>query len=174
MTKANHLSKTAEWFTPPDIVELARRVLGGFDLDPASCAKANEVVRATRYYTKEDDGLEQPWEGRVFLNPPGDLSGNLVKRFWAKAVGHWEGMRSPVFWVGFNIEQLRSLQLPMTPSPLGFPTCVPPTRLRFRRPDGSVGTHPSHANYITVIADYDSDHAARFADACRDRGWRIS
>lgn len=54
-----------EWLTPPDIIS----ALGTFDLDP--CAP---VVRpwemAAKHYTVEDDGLSQPWFGRVWLNPP--------------------------------------------------------------------------------------------------------
>jgi phage N-6-adenine-methyltransferase len=59
-----------EWYTPAEYVERARRVLGVIDLDPASSALAQETVRATRYFTKEDDGLGQEWHGRVWLNPP--------------------------------------------------------------------------------------------------------
>ena len=46
-----------EWYTPTQYVEAARRVLGGIDLDPASCEVANATVKATRYLTKDDDGL---------------------------------------------------------------------------------------------------------------------
>ena len=59
-----------EWYTPPEIIEAARTVLGDIDLDPASCDMAQRTVQATTYYSKEDDGLAQQWAGRVWLNPP--------------------------------------------------------------------------------------------------------
>lgn len=59
-----------EWHTPSEYIEHARRVLGVIDLDPASCALAQETVRAARYFSADDDGLRQEWRGRVWLNPP--------------------------------------------------------------------------------------------------------
>ncbi len=59
-----------EWYTPPEIIELVRTVLGEIDLDPASCIEAQRTVMAKRFYTKHNDGLCQKWLGRVFLNPP--------------------------------------------------------------------------------------------------------
>jgi hypothetical protein len=33
-----------------------REVLGEIDLDPASCADANKIVRAKQFFTQEDNG----------------------------------------------------------------------------------------------------------------------
>ena len=63
-------SGCSEWYTPAKYIEPARCVLGTIDLDPASCALANQTVQATHYYSLLDDGLTKPWFGNVWLNPP--------------------------------------------------------------------------------------------------------
>lgn len=66
---------TDEWLTPPELIG----ALGEFDLDP--CAP---IVRpwptAGKHYTIEDDGLRQPWGGRVWLNPPYANAGKWMRR----------------------------------------------------------------------------------------------
>ncbi len=81
--EARHSSDTSEHYSPHDVLVLVREVLGGIDLDPASCAIANRTVRAARIFTKADNGLAHPWGGRVFLNSPGgfcDAEGREVHR----------------------------------------------------------------------------------------------
>ena len=77
-----------EWYTPKKYVDAARRVLGGIDLDPASCAYANETVQAERFYSVEDDGLTKEWRGRVWMNPP--YNAESVVKFTEKFVDEYE------------------------------------------------------------------------------------
>jgi hypothetical protein len=56
---------TTTWLTPPYIL----KALGEFDLDP--CTPLDRPWdTAKHHYTIEDDGLIQPWFGRVWCNPP--------------------------------------------------------------------------------------------------------
>lgn len=74
-------SNENEWYTPSKYLDAARLVLGTIDLDPASCKRANKVVKAKTIYTIDDDSLHQPWTGRLWLNPPyGRLAGEFIRR----------------------------------------------------------------------------------------------
>lgn len=59
-----------EYYTPPEWTAAAREVMGGIDLDPASCEFANQWIGATHIFTKKTDGLQQEWHGRVWMNHP--------------------------------------------------------------------------------------------------------
>jgi len=63
-------SDSPEHYTPTHILDAAIECLGAIDLDPCSNSHESPHVPAARHFTREDDGLAQPWTGRVFLNPP--------------------------------------------------------------------------------------------------------
>lgn len=53
------------WGTPPHFIESARKVMGSIDTDPASNDEAQQIVQAEQYYTEDDSGLDQYWNGNV-------------------------------------------------------------------------------------------------------------
>lgn len=87
MSLSSHQSarmKNDEWLTPPEI--LAK--LGTFDLDP--CApECRPWDTAAKHYSKPQDGLQQPWTGRVWLNPP---FGRQAVQWLRKLVEHGNGI----------------------------------------------------------------------------------
>lgn len=68
---------SSERYTPDEILNLAVKVLNGIDLDP--CADPKKRVPALNHFTKKDNGLDKPWKGKVFLNPPFSDSGVWLK-----------------------------------------------------------------------------------------------
>lgn len=84
-------SLSNEHYTPARYIEAARLVMGTIDLDPASCAKANEIVKATKFFAEENNGLMKPWRGNVWLNPPyggtaGEFIAKLISEIQVKSV----------------------------------------------------------------------------------------
>jgi len=75
----SHNTGESEWYTPLDIIADVRKVMGDIDVDPASCKKANETVKAKVYFDAASNGLVQKWKGRIFINPP--YSQPLVTQF---------------------------------------------------------------------------------------------
>ncbi len=76
--------ETNDWLTPPHIL----KALGKFDLDP--CASLEQRSKtATRQFTIVEDGLNQVWVGRVWLNPP---YGEQTERWLAKMAKHGNGI----------------------------------------------------------------------------------
>lgn len=60
-----------DFYTDKSIIDAARHVMGGIDLDPATHPVANrKFIRAPRIYTLTTNGLDREWGGRVWVNPP--------------------------------------------------------------------------------------------------------
>ncbi|MEG4294556.1 hypothetical protein Q5692_37840, partial [Microcoleus sp. C2C3] len=79
-------SKSDEHGTPHFLAYAAREVLGEINLDPMSNPKAQKIIRAQKFYTKEENGLTKPWIGRIWLNPAFSLADEAV----AKLIGAYE------------------------------------------------------------------------------------
>lgn len=165
---AKHSMLSPERYSPSPVVEAARALMGGIDLDPASCAMANRTVRAARYITREEDGLAQEWHGRVWLNPPGgkyrDKAGKsrgLVPAFWRRLLEEMRAGRvSEAVWLGYSLEQLATLQgdggWPRGPLWHAAGVCVCRARLEFLEPrEGELDpvplTSPTHANFVAYL-----------------------
>jgi len=126
-----HYSGDYEWYTPPDVIEAARTVLGAIDLDPASSAAANAIVQAAQFYTSDDDGLAQPWHGRVWLNPP--YVNALVTQFTEKlATSVRDGNVTAAIAIVNNATETQWFR---TLQDLAAAVCLPTGRVRFWKPD---------------------------------------
>ena len=76
-------SKTDLWETPKDLFDKLNNEFH-FTLDV--CATP-ENAKCDSFYTKEQDGLSQPWEGVVWCNPPyGRQIGEWVRRAFLASV----------------------------------------------------------------------------------------
>lgn len=138
-----HQSKSVQWFTPAPYIEAARHVLGGIDLDPASCDEANQTVCAVRFFTEREDGLRQAWYGRVFCNPP---YGGAQAAFTRKAIEEHDACR-----MSAGISLVKAATDCRWFEPLWtYPLCFVVTRIRFVAPSDVV--NPNRPSIGSVFA----------------------
>jgi ParB family chromosome partitioning protein len=120
-----------EWYTPKEYIELVHSAMGGIDLDPASCQAANEIVQATQFFSREDDGLTKKWHGRIFMNPP--YSQPYIQKFTEKLVSHVvAGEVSQAVALVNNATETKWGQLLLQHSSA---VCFPASRVKFWHPD---------------------------------------
>jgi len=126
-------SGNTEWYTPPAYIEAARWVLGSIDIDPASCAFANRIVKASTFFTKEQDGMAQQWTGKAWLNPPycSPLCGQFCEKLTAEFVA---GNVTEAIVLVNNATETVWFQA-MTE--LAGAVCFPKGRIRFIGKDGN-------------------------------------
>jgi len=141
---------TSEWYTPKSIFDALNLV---FDTDPASPGPGLCFVPALRIYTKDDDGLRQPWFGLVWLNPPfGGRRGQVpwLRKFFT----HGNGIalcaaRTSADW-------FHEVVAPNAPL-----LCFPNGKTKFHRPDGSIGKEPGTGVVLLGMGDVANDALLR-------------
>lgn len=137
--------KSNEWYTPSKYIEAARSVMGSIDLDPASCSLANQTVKATRYYTKEENGLALPWYGNVWCNPPFSLVGPWVRRM----IREYKAQTIEQAILLVPNDSTTSWYFPLWNYPISFPH----KRIHFTRPD-RIAEHPRFSTIFVYIGPY--------------------
>jgi hypothetical protein len=123
---------SSDWYTPPAIFTALGLV---FDLDPCSPGPGHWVP-AQKIYTEADDGLQQPWFGTVFCNPPfGGRHGHVpwLRKFLehANGIAIVRAYTSSDWWHQYVAPGAETLLFPKG-------------KTKFHRPDGSIGTAPGH------------------------------
>lgn len=147
-----------EWYTPTYIIEAAKEVMGGIDLDPASCDLANDSVGAERYFTEKDNGLDKEWFGRVWLNPPYSMP--LIKQFVDKLILEWNAGNIDEACVLTNNATDTSWFHKLIES--DGVVCLTKGRIRFSSPKNS-GISPRQGQAIFYFGDNSIEFAKEFA-----------
>ena len=149
-----------EWYTPSKYIELARKAMGGIDTDPASSAIANRTVKAKTFYTVDDDGRNQKWEGRVFLNPP--YAQPLMSEFAEAVSGKFESgeIKQACILVN-NATETQWFQRMLG---VASAVCFPKSRIKFMDPSGVPSGAPLQGQAIIYMGDKVKTFAAVFAD----------
>lgn len=127
----NSIGASDDWCTPPDMLDALGEV---FDLDPCSPG-AGHWVPAKSVYTKQDNGLEQPWYGFVWMNPPfGGRNGHVP--WLRKFLDHADGIAVVRAYTSAGWFHDWAVHADAMLFPRG--------KTKFVRPDGSIGAAPGH------------------------------
>lgn len=168
-------SESVEWYTPAPYVEAARTVLERIDLDPASCAKANETIKAGQYFTVADDGLSKPWTingspASVFCNPPYGYTGGTVNGEWSGRAGR----PNQDVWTEYLLKQYRlhnvysaiwlltaATDATRFKELFPFLVCLTDHRIKFVGPDGKTVSGNTKGSAFVYLPPFDATEYGR-------------
>lgn len=143
--RINQSSGATSYGTPGMILDAAREVMNGIELDPASAAWANGRICADHYYTVDDDGLSHRWLAQtVWLNHP---FGKDNRKWIEKLIGD--------FKIGY-FEQACCITYACTSEawfkPLqAYPQCYLSPRTNYYLPDGTLTKGAPKGSVVTYL-----------------------
>lgn len=136
-----------EWYTPTELIELARATMGTIDLDPATSLKANKTVKAEQIFTEQDNGLEYEWGGNVWLNPP--YAQPLISEFSDKLISELPNINQACVLVN-NATETNWFQNMLVKSSA---VCFLKGRVKFIDLDGNPSGAPLQGQAILYFGD---------------------
>lgn len=140
--KASTRKKSQDWYAPPELIALVRLVMEEIDLDPVSSDMAQQWIQATSYYNHLENGLANPWFGRVWLHPP--TRGKTVK--WInKLFAEYESGRVSEAILLVKLSASCKWFQKLTKS---LPICFPDESIVFLDNQGKPQPQPKHGNVI--------------------------
>ena len=143
----NQDSGDFEYYTPIEIVDAAREVMGSITLDPFSSRQANEEIKAEIYFTIEDSGLSQVWGGNIWMNHP--FSRNMNKLCIEMLLDEYiNGLVNQACCITFAATSEKWFQ-PL----LDFPQCYLSPRTNYYLPDGTLKRGVTKGSVITYLGD---------------------
>lgn len=156
-----------DWMTPDWLLDIAYHALGGFiDTDPATSEEAQARIEARAYYTKSMNGLDFPWYGSVFMNPP--YSRGVIDEFVDKLIVDFDaGFTRNAFVITNNVtETAWAHNLLSRMSAL----CMVKGRVHFILPGGKEATQTRQGQILWYLGQ----GTYNFEAACRDIGVVLS
>jgi len=137
--------------THPENFDTFSAKYGPFTLDVAA---APHNAKCERFFTREDNGLEQSWAGeRVWCNPPYSNLGGWVGKAWAE----WQSATSITMLLPANRTEQKWWQEMVEPFRDGMgPLSVRflPGRMRFIRPAAVIGPKGDRPPFGCAILDW--------------------
>ena len=161
LAKKAHVANNSgnnEWYTPAKFINAARAVMGDIDCDPASSEVANRIVQAHTFYTIETDGLEQEWNGRVWMNPP--YAQPVITHFCNTLVEKFE--REEVHEACVLVNNATETTWFQKLLSAASAVCFPQSRIRFIDVEGKPAHSPLQGQAIVYFGNHRKEFASAF------------
>jgi hypothetical protein len=147
-TIATKWTRDQESYTPSLYIEAARSVMGSIDCDPASNKIAQRVVQAKVFFTPEENGLKQSWQGNIFLNPP--YSHPEVSQFVDKLLAELKAGQQAILLTNNNTDTSFFHKAAKRAAVI----CLTKGRINFYKADGETKTSPTNGQVFFYFGDY--------------------